>query len=189
MATVWDGEIAGLERGLNATDRRSRVLLLADSKAAIQAVQKAGRTGRARTRALAAVGKEIHRRIHDFGEDAVAIGWVKPHLGIEGNEKADEAAKLGASKDSGGEITEAGVTQAIRELRKEHRIADDVLCVAGWDRHSATKYSQLRTNKGDLQAWRFRLERRNPQSAGNVGKQMRPVNMWFSTADSGQRKG
>ena len=50
MATVWDGEVAGLERGLKAIDQGSRVLLLADSKAAIQAVQKAGRTGRARTR-------------------------------------------------------------------------------------------------------------------------------------------
>ena len=169
LATVWDGEIAGLERGLKAAGEQPKVLLLADSKAAIQAVNSAGKTGKARTRALAALGKEIYRRLEAYGQGAVAIGWVKSHIGVEGNEKADEAAKLGASKDTGGEVTEGGVTQAMRELRKENRRADGILCVADWDRHAATTYSHLRTGKRDLQTWRFRLGKGTSPICKNCG--------------------
>ena len=43
VATVWGGEITGMAEGL------ARVSLLADSKAALAAVKKAGRTGKARS--------------------------------------------------------------------------------------------------------------------------------------------
>ena len=171
MATVWDGEIAGLERGLRAAEvRGGRILLLTDSKAAIQAVKKAGHTGRARTRALAALLQMIgHRnnrlwpavqgedtaenRLHTDPPGEVCMAWVKAHIGVEGNEKADRAAKEGADKGLyyGGEVTEGGVRQRARELRKENRRAAGYLCIANWDRHSATTYTHLRTNKGDLQ--------------------------------------
>ena len=48
FATVWDGEMAGMIKGLRMSGRDQRVLLLADSRAAIAAVKKAGRTGKAR---------------------------------------------------------------------------------------------------------------------------------------------
>ena len=49
IATVWDGEVAGMAGGLA---RMRQVIILADSKAAIAAVKKAGRTGKARSRHL-----------------------------------------------------------------------------------------------------------------------------------------
>ena len=54
MATVWDGEIAGMAGGLSRarTMQEKKVLILADSKAAIAAVKKAGITGKARSRHL-----------------------------------------------------------------------------------------------------------------------------------------
>ena len=54
VATVWDAEVAGMEDGLTKVrrDGEQKVLILADSKAAIAAVRKAGRTGRARSRDL-----------------------------------------------------------------------------------------------------------------------------------------
>ena len=52
QATVWNGEVAGLERGLVSSGEHPKVILLSDSKAALQAVCKAGRTGKARTRRL-----------------------------------------------------------------------------------------------------------------------------------------
>ena len=52
LATVWDGEIAGLQRGFVAAGECEKVLLLVDSKAAIQAVKVACYTGIARTQAL-----------------------------------------------------------------------------------------------------------------------------------------
>ena len=39
------------------------------------------------------------------GEGAVRISWVKAHVGISGNARANEAAKAGAAKDFGGGIT------------------------------------------------------------------------------------
>ena len=157
IATVWDGEIAGLERGLRTAGDADQVLLLADSKAAIRAVVAAGETGKARTRALGALGGEIKRRKDLYGDRAVRLGWLKSHIGIAGNEGADEMAKLGATKESGGGITEGGVHQRLQAIRKENRAGKDFLCVAGWDRHMATTYSHLRTNKGNLQAWRYRI--------------------------------
>ena len=49
VATVWGGELAGMTGGLAEMRREKKVLMLADSKAAITALRKAGRTGRARS--------------------------------------------------------------------------------------------------------------------------------------------
>lgn len=62
LSTVWDGEIAGLERGLAVSGERERVLLQADSKATIQAVKPACRIGVTRMQALGALGSELVRR-------------------------------------------------------------------------------------------------------------------------------
>ena len=40
VATVWDGEAAGMARGLDRVRREKKVLILADSKAVIAAVRK-----------------------------------------------------------------------------------------------------------------------------------------------------
>ena len=54
VATVWDGEVAGMAGGLSQTKARQekKVLILADLKAAIAAVKKAGKTAKARSRHL-----------------------------------------------------------------------------------------------------------------------------------------
>ena len=80
---------------------------------------------------------------------------MKAHIGIMGNEGADNAAKEGTTKDTQGEITEGGLRQDLKELRKANRSEEGFLCVSGWDRHSATTYSQLRTGKGNLQSWKY----------------------------------
>jgi len=125
-----------------------------DSKVAIQATQKAGKTGRARTRALAALGTEIHTRNSLYGSNNVQIAWVKSHIGIPGNEEADEMARAGAAKDSGGEITEGGIKQRQKEVRKANRTKEGYRCVTDWDRKTATTYTHLRTNRGNLMVWR-----------------------------------
>ena len=48
-ATVWDGEVAGMAEALERGPRGRGMLILADSMAAIQAVRKAGKTGKARS--------------------------------------------------------------------------------------------------------------------------------------------
>ena len=50
MATVWNGEIVGLERGTKAAGNRDLdILLLTDSRAAIQGTKNAGTREKART--------------------------------------------------------------------------------------------------------------------------------------------
>ena len=95
VATVWDGEVAGMAEGLESLSRdgRTRVLILAGSKAAIAAVKKAGRTGTARSRHLQELVNEIGERVDVGGKGVVRLGWVKAHMGILGNEAADVCAK------------------------------------------------------------------------------------------------
>ena len=60
-------------------------------------------------------GELARRGLGDaHGEGAVAIGRVKDHVGMEALRKADEAGRLGAAKQTGGEVTEGGVRQAVR---------------------------------------------------------------------------
>ena len=81
----------------------------------------------------------------------VALGWVKSHIGIQGNERA-EMAKTGAgTRAEVLQVTEGGIRQKIKEWRKEVRQVNGYVRgkVTSWP---ATNYSQLRTNKGALQA-------------------------------------
>ena len=96
VATVWDGEVAGMAGGLARArqSKEQRIVILADSKAAIAAVRKAGRTGRARSRHLQKVVNTL-AEIKEGGEEA-KLGWVKAHMGIFGNEPANVLAKNAA---------------------------------------------------------------------------------------------
>ena len=73
-----------LERG----PRERGILILADSMAAVQAVKKARRTGKARSRELVRVMREVQTR------KDIRFAWVKAHVGIPGNERADQQAKF-----------------------------------------------------------------------------------------------
>ena len=75
IANVWDGEMNGMAVGLARLPRDAgRVLILADSRAAIEAVKKAGRTGKAESHHLRKVVNEIAER------EGVRLGWVKAHM-------------------------------------------------------------------------------------------------------------
>ena len=62
IATVWDGEVAGMAEGLAKACQRKNILILADSQAAISAVKRAGRIGKARSHHLRKVVNEIAER-------------------------------------------------------------------------------------------------------------------------------
>jgi len=124
MATVWNGEVAGFRGALTHAPKDRKLLILSDSQAAITAMKQAGRLGKARTSHLRWVVNEIGRRKRELGEDAVSLGWVKAHVGIHGNEKADELAKEGAEKTPNKTwITETGMGQEEEggEMRERDR--------------------------------------------------------------------
>ena len=70
MAIVWNGEIASIAGGFDRarTMQDVKVLILANSKAAIAAVKKAGKVGRARTRHLQRVVNTIAEVRREGGE-------------------------------------------------------------------------------------------------------------------------
>ena len=155
-------------------ERGERILLLAGSKAAISAVKKAGRTGKARTRDLVKLMRTIVERESEAGKEAVALGWVKSHIGIHENEMTDGMAKEGAKKNAmmdgmvkeGAEknaealqVTEGGIRQKIKGWRREERQVPGFgkRKAVSWNRRQTTTYSQLRTNKGALQSWKHRI--------------------------------
>ena len=88
-ATVWDGEVAGIEDGIRNSPRGPE-WILSDSRAAIAAVVNAGRTSRASMRSLANVLARMIYWVRRRGEGAVKLSWVKGHAGVVGNEEADK---------------------------------------------------------------------------------------------------
>ena len=151
-ATVWDGEIAGLEGAFRMVGS-TPVLLLTDSRAAIQAVQKAGKRGVARTRGLAEVVRRLDAIDEEQGGGSAVLGWVKAHVGISGNERADGQAKLAAGGRGGTAVMEGGIRAECKERRRRERVVRGFgsgMVVLWTSRYAITAFSQLRTNKGML---------------------------------------
>ena len=155
-ATVWDGEIRGISGALQCASQEQNILILADSQAALAAVKKAGKTGKARTRELA----NVIRLLRDRQDKTTKLGWVKSHIGIEGNETADKNAKKGTlwrRQDQKPWVTEGGLRQHIKQIRAHSRGQDlpgyGKGRVLDWNRKATTTYTHLRTNKGPMRAW------------------------------------
>lgn len=109
--------------------------------------------------------EEIEKRKRAIRPTAVSFGWVKSHIRIKGNEEVDKKAKLEADNENPAfsVITEGGLKEAWKKMRKEER------CVRGtregrvvkWERKVRVSYVHCRTNKGNLQSWRNRLDNSN----------------------------
>jgi len=160
QATVWDGEIMGMQGGMQMAPEDRKILALSDSQAAIAAVRKAGKTGTARTGELKEVVEEVRRRQKNLGPDAVRFAWVKAHLGTQGNERADLMAKSGANlgdEEEGIEkvITEGGLRQEWKRRRAEERKVKGTGMgrVVRWNSRAQVNYVHCRTGKDNLQAW------------------------------------
>ena len=165
LAIVWDSKIVEMRGGIQMVPEDHKILLLSDSQVAIAAIRKAGRTGRARTRKLKEVVKEIWKRQKNLGPDAVRFAWVKAHVGIQGNEKADQMAKAGAELGDENEgmqkvITEGGLRQEWKKRRAEERKVKGTGMgrVVKWNCKARVNYVHCRTGKGNLQAWRHVLD-------------------------------
>ena len=119
-ATVWDGEVAGIEDGIRNCPR-GLVWILSDSRAAIAALANAGRTGRASTGSLAnAVPRMVYRACRR-GEGVVKLSWVKGHAGIVRNEEADKRAGWCTSRNRERSVMEGGIWAFWKETRRAEK--------------------------------------------------------------------
>ena len=105
IATVWDGEVAGICQALRMAPDVD-VLVLSDSTAALRAIKRAADRGRGRSRDLVEVADEVGRRIAKGL--STQFEWVKAHVGVEGNERADQMAKAGYRGSLLPQVTEGG---------------------------------------------------------------------------------
>ena len=67
-------------------------------------------------------------------------------MSIAGKKRADEMAKMGAAKEGRDHVTEGGLQQWEKAKRRENRVRVGHLDDTKWDRHTASTYTQLRTN-------------------------------------------
>ena len=120
--TVWDGEIEGIKEAIRHCIA-GPILILLDSQAAIKAMVKAGKRGRARTAALKDAIKGIAEKQQREGgnEKAVILAWIKAHIGINGNERADQMAKEASVHQGGNKVTEGGIKAVWQETRRNER--------------------------------------------------------------------
>ena len=159
-ATVWDGEIEGIKEAIRHCTP-GPILILSVSQAAIKAVVKAGKRGRARTAALKEAIEGIAEKQQREGgiEKPVTLAWIKAHIGINGNEMADKMAKEATVHQGENKVTEGGIKAVWQEMRRNERRVEGFGKgrVIGWNRTSVTAYSHMRTGKGRLRGWREKI--------------------------------
>ena len=115
IATVWDEEVAGIRQALRMAPVVD-MLVLSDSTAALRAIKQAADKGRARSRDLVEVVNEIGRR--PAKGLSTQCGWVKAHVGVDGNERADLMAKAGCRESLLPQVMEGGVRAYWKDVRR-----------------------------------------------------------------------
>ena len=135
------------------------VLLLSDSQAAISAVYNAAACGWERTADLEGV-------VDAFGDWAcrgvpLRLACMKAYVGVLGNERADELAKVGCLAEGAPQVSEGGVRALWKGLRAGQRrvVGLGAGRMTKWSRRATSRYLQARTSKGDLGIWQRRLGR------------------------------
>ena len=153
IATVWDGEVAGIRQALRMAPDVD-TLVLSDSTAALRAIKLAADRGHGRSMDLVEVVDEIGRRITK-GLSA-QFGWVKAHVGVDGNERADLVAKAGCRESILPQVTEDGVRAYWKDVRSQQRAQRGLGSgrVVRWNRRAVLRYTHLRVGKGDVGEWR-----------------------------------
>ena len=91
----------------------------------------------------------------EFVVGAVSLPWVKAHVGMLGNERADLEVQSVVETGGGKAVTEGGIRVMVKEGRKKERVVKGFGMgrEARWSsRLAVTAYSQLHMRTGRLAA-------------------------------------
>ena len=191
---VFDAELLGVVRALQLAEKvgdQRPVTILLDSQAAIARMRH---TQPGPGQALVIQAHAIAKRLHARGCQTT-IQWVPGHAGIEGNKRADQAAKQAASKPPGRgprEIslaftcraqTEAIIAQRQRWLNKElgqrsqqgqrtyrpqrNWRLDPAAAIA--PKHLASRYFQLKSGHAAIGTYLHRIQVREDATCEGCG--------------------
>ena len=103
----------------------------------------------------------IERRMKELlttGDREIGMAWVRSHIGIAGNEKADRRAALERLRGEARRPPPITTFEGLREHRKAIRKAARFEPGFGrnrtdWGKHALAAYTWARTNKGPFKAW------------------------------------
>ena len=92
QVSVFQSEVFAIKKAaeilISSNTIKKRIIIHSDSRAAIQAIR--GRFIKAN------IVKDTKARLNQLGaSNTVVLRWIKAHVGHEGNERADELAKIG----------------------------------------------------------------------------------------------
>ena len=118
ITTVWDGEVAGIRQALRMAQDVD-LLILSNSTAVLWSIKRAAKGGRGRSRDLVEVVDEVGRR--SMRGLSTQFGWVKAHVGVDGNERADLMAKAGCRESLLPQVTDGGVRAYWKDIRSRER--------------------------------------------------------------------
>ena len=124
------------------------MLILADSMAAIQAVKKTGKTGKARSEELDEGGAEEGEGQRQVCLGQSTRGHPRQRKSRSGSQTPNQGGRTGGPHRGGGQTTADG-----QEKAKRAQVSWGKGRVAGWSRRAATRYTHCRTGKGNLRGW------------------------------------
>ncbi|KAF8417873.1 hypothetical protein EV426DRAFT_706623 [Tirmania nivea] len=98
----------------------------------------------------------------------MAIGWVRSHIGITGNEKADKkAAYESALEHISGSPQE-------QDSKRPARPGGDQRSEPGWHRHTLSAYTWLCTNRGPFNSWLYTIAKVNSPTCPHCNHSLPP---------------
>ena len=159
ISTVADSERRGVLEALQSD--KDMLLILTDSMAAKATTINLSLGAPPRSQIEKDIKTALHRR-NSLRLDT-GISWVRAHIGIKGNELADQHATFQSFRGEIAGATRTATEGGIRRIAKEARASERTVETFGlggrvlWGRRALAAYTWFRTGRGPQQQWLHKI--------------------------------